>query len=85
MHLDKELAKAVAAAGANSSHALASEAADMEASVERFLDESLIDEFKSTPLQTMEDVLAQQQEADERRMRVKTRAGQLIAGAQNLP
>ena len=61
-----------------SSHAMASEASEIEASVERFLDESLIDEFKSTPLHTMEGVLEQRKEEEERRARIASRAEQLM-------
>ena len=70
--------RASAAAEPNSSHALASEAAENEAAVERFLDESLIDEFKSTPLHTMEGVLEQRKEEEERRARIASRAEQLM-------
>ena len=50
----------------------------MEATVERFLDESLLDDFKSTPLHTLESVLEQRKEADERRTRISERAEQLM-------
>lgn len=70
--------RASAAAEPNSSHALASEAAENEAAVERFLDESLIDEFKSTPLHTLESVLEQRQEVEERRARLAARADELM-------
>ena len=50
----------------------------MEATVERFLDESLIAEFKDTPLHTMEEVLAERKDAEERRQRLATRADELM-------
>ncbi len=76
--LQKALAAEDAAAGASSSHALASEATEMEASVERFLDEALIDEFKSTPLHTLEGVLEERKELEERRERIRARSEQLL-------
>ena len=59
---DQQLAQAAEAGGASSSHAMAAEAAEMEASVERFLDEAMIEEFKATPLHTLEGVLEERKE-----------------------
>lgn len=76
--LDKQLRAAAAAVDPNSSHAIASEAAENEAALERFLDESLLDDFKSTPLHTMEGVLEQRQELEERRARLAARSDELM-------
>lgn len=76
--LNEAAARASTASAPNSSHALAAAAAENEAAVERFLDESLIDEFKSTPLHTLEGVLEQRREAEERRVRLAARADELM-------
>ena len=75
---DQQLAEAAAAGGASSSHALAAEAAEMEASVERFLDEAMIEEFKATPLHTLESVLEERKDIEERRARIRSRSEQLM-------
>ena len=76
---DQQLAQAAAAGGgAGSSHAMAAEAAEMEASVERFLDEAMIEEFKTTPLHTLEGVLEERRELEERRARIRSRSEQLM-------
>ena len=78
MDFDQQLAQAAAAGGASSSHALAAVAAEMEASVERFLDEAMIEEFKTTPLHTMEGVLEERKGLEERRARIQSRSEQLM-------
>ena len=75
---DRQLAQAAAAGGASSSSAMAAEAAEMEASVERFLDEAMIEEFKTTPLHTLEGVLEERKELEERRARIQSRSEQLM-------
>ena len=75
---DRQLAQAAAAGGASSSSAMAAEAAEMEASVERFLDEAMIEEFKATPLHTLEGVLEERKELEERRARIQSRSEQLM-------
>ena len=60
-------------------HALASEAAEFEASVNRFLDEALISDFQTTPLHTLDDVLDARREKEEQRLRVQARAKELMA------
>ena len=79
--LDMDRMLAEAAAGLQlpgSSRALAAEAAEMEASVERFLDEAMIEEFKTTPLHTLEGVLEERKELEERRARIRSRSDQLM-------
>lgn len=75
---DQQLAQAAEAGGASSSHAMAAEAAEMEASVERFLDEAMIEEFKATPLHTLEGVLEERKELEERAARIRSRSEQLM-------
>ena len=64
--------------GANSAYALDAEATDMEAAVERFMDESLLEDFNTTPLHTMEDVLEERRKLEERRERIRSRSEQLL-------
>lgn len=59
-------------------HAIAAEAADIEASIEKFIDDALISDFQSTPLTTMEDVLEARRDREEREMRLKERAAELL-------
>ena len=59
-------------------HTIASEAATIEANVEKFLDEALITSFQSTPLHTIEDVLEERRERSERQERLKNRAKELL-------
>jgi hypothetical protein len=55
-------------------HAIAAEAADLEAQTEQFFDHALITDFQETPLTTLDDVLEERREAAERRERVQSRA-----------
>ena len=54
------------------------QAAEIEASVEKFLDQVLIADFKETPLYTIEGVLEERRERDERQQRVHRRAKELF-------
>lgn len=59
-------------------HAIAAEAADIEASIEKFIDDALIADFQSTPLTTIEDVLEARHEKEQRENRLKDRAAELL-------
>ena len=59
-------------------HALASEAAELEAETEKFLDEALITDIQDTPLTTLEDVIDERRDAKERRERVHQRAKEML-------
>jgi len=59
-------------------HALASEAAQLEAETEKFLDEALISSMRDAPLTTLDAVLSERQEAAERSVRVGNRAKELM-------
>jgi len=59
-------------------HAIAAEAADLEAQTEQFFDHALITDFQETPLTTLDDVLEERREAAERRERVQSRAKELL-------
>lgn len=56
---------------------LAAEANDLQASVERFLDEAMIEDMRQTPLTTVEEVLEERSARRERDQRVLARAAEL--------
>jgi hypothetical protein len=58
---------------------IASEAAVIEADIEKFLDEALITAFRETPLHTMENVLEERRWRSEREERVSSRAKEFLA------
>ena len=60
-------------------HALASEAADLEAQTEQFFDQVLITEINETPLTTLDGVLDERFEATQRRDRFHARHKELLA------
>lgn len=72
------LLQPASAAGDMDVHALASEAAEFEASVERFFDDALITDIKDTPLTTLDGVLEERREREERMDRVRGRAKELL-------
>jgi hypothetical protein len=59
-------------------HALASVAAEFEASVEKFLDEALISDIRETPLITLDGVLDDRREREERLDRIRGRTKELM-------
>ena len=58
--------------------AITEEASALEAETEKFLDEALISDFQETPLTTLESVIEERQQANERRDRVQSRAKELL-------
>ena len=73
-----EEASSPARDNAHDVHALAAEAAARTAEVEKFFDDVLIDDFKATPLNTMEEVLGERKERDERASRLAARTKELM-------
>lgn len=59
-------------------HRLAQEANEIEASIERFLDEALITEMREAPLTTMEDVMEERRSRELSTARVHDRAKELL-------
>ena len=59
-------------------HAIAEEANQIEASIEKFFDEALIGDFQQTPLHTLEGVLEERRERCERDERIRGRAQELL-------
>lgn len=62
----------------NDVHALAAVATKFEADVEKFLDDALIADVTSTPLTTLDDVLAERQDRQQREERLKSRRGEFL-------
>lgn len=59
-------------------HAIAAEASALEAETEKFLDDALISDIQDTPLTTIESVLEERREAQERRERVDQRTKEML-------
>ena len=59
-------------------HALASQAAELEAEMEKFFDDALISDIKETPLTTVDGVLEDRNQAKEQRERVQRRAKEML-------
>jgi len=71
-------AAAPAASEPHDVHSIAAEAASIENEIEQFLDEALLSDFRETPLHTMENVLEERRERNDRVERVHARAKELL-------
>jgi hypothetical protein len=69
---------ATSTGGFHDVHDVARQGTELDAQIEKFFDDVLIDDIQQTPLITIEGVLQERRERDERQTRLRSRAQEML-------